>query len=184
MTTYEDYWLAMSRGATVVELDPVECRRLLEAKKVGRLALVRDGAPIIMPMNYVLTEDRLVFRTLASGEASRAVDSPVAFEVDDIDDFLEAGWSVVVTGTADAAHRGRAVPAGVGGPDPVGGGAAHPVRGRAAGPGDGAPAAPALTSAGADHGSGPRPTALDGQGPTDGADRRAGLAWSECPDPS
>lgn len=100
MSTYEDYWLAMSRGATVVELDPVECRRLLEAKKVGRLALVRDGAPMIMPMNYVLTEDRLVFRTLAFGEASRAVDSPVAFEVDDIDDFLEAGWSVVVTGTA------------------------------------------------------------------------------------
>jgi nitroimidazol reductase NimA-like FMN-containing flavoprotein (pyridoxamine 5'-phosphate oxidase superfamily) len=25
----------------------------------------------------------------------------VAFEVDDIDDFLEAGWSVVVTGTAE-----------------------------------------------------------------------------------
>ena len=26
--------------------------------------------------------------------------APAAFEVDDIDDFLESGWSVVLTGTA------------------------------------------------------------------------------------
>ena len=55
---------------------------------------------MIMPMNFTLADDRIVFRTLAHGAAARAVTTAVAFEVDDIDDFLEAGWSVVVAGTA------------------------------------------------------------------------------------
>ncbi|GAA3699194.1 hypothetical protein GCM10022204_14610 [Microlunatus aurantiacus] len=100
MTTHEDYWLAMSRGAKVVELDRAESLELLTGKKVGRLAFQHEGAPMIMPMNFAVTGERLVIRTLAYGAAARAVGSPVAFEVDDIDDFLEAGWSVVVTGTA------------------------------------------------------------------------------------
>lgn len=101
MTAHEDYWLAMSRGARVVDLDRAEALRLLAAKQVGRLAFVRDGRPLIMPMNFTVTEERIVFRTLAHGSLARAVDTPVAFEVDDIDDFLEAGWSVVVNGTAE-----------------------------------------------------------------------------------
>lgn len=100
MTVHEDYWLAMSRGAQVVELDADECRGLLLGKKVGRLACLHDGAPMIMPMNFVLTDELLVIRTLAHGAVARCVGHPVAFEVDDIDDFLEAGWSVVVAGTA------------------------------------------------------------------------------------
>ena len=100
MTAHEDYWLAMSRGARVVDLDRAESLRLLAAKKVGRLAFVHDGAPMIMPMNFTLADGRLIFRTLAHGLVAHAVDNAVAFEVDDIDDFLEAGWSVVVAGTA------------------------------------------------------------------------------------
>ena len=101
MTTHEDYWLAMSRGAKILDLDRAESLRLLAAKKVGRLAFLHEGAPMIMPMNFTLVGERIVFRTLAYGLAARAVTTPVAFEVDDIDDFLEAGWSVVVTGTAE-----------------------------------------------------------------------------------
>jgi nitroimidazol reductase NimA-like FMN-containing flavoprotein (pyridoxamine 5'-phosphate oxidase superfamily) len=98
MTAHEDYWLAMSRGAKIMDLDRAESLRLLAAKKVGRLAFVNDGVPMIMPMNFTLAGDQLIIRTLAHGSVARAVDNAVAFEVDDIDDFLEAGWSVVVSG--------------------------------------------------------------------------------------
>jgi nitroimidazol reductase NimA-like FMN-containing flavoprotein (pyridoxamine 5'-phosphate oxidase superfamily) len=101
MTTHEDYWLAMSRGAAILDLDRAESLRLLAAKKVGRLGFLQEGAPMIMPMNFTLADDRIIFRTLAHGSAARAVDTAVVFEVDDIDDFLEAGWSVVVSGTAE-----------------------------------------------------------------------------------
>jgi nitroimidazol reductase NimA-like FMN-containing flavoprotein (pyridoxamine 5'-phosphate oxidase superfamily) len=97
MTAHEDYWLAMSRGARVMDLDRAESLRLLAAKKVGRLAFVNDGVPMIMPMNFTLAGERVIIRTLAHGSGARAVNTAVAFEVDDIDDFLEAGWSVVVT---------------------------------------------------------------------------------------
>lgn len=101
MTAHEDYWLAISRGAKIVDLDRAESLRLLAAKKVGRLAFVHEGSPVIMPMNFTLADERVIFRTLAHGSGARAVDTAVAFEVDDIDDFLEAGWSVVITGTAE-----------------------------------------------------------------------------------
>jgi len=100
MTAHEDYWLALSRGARVVDLDREESLRLLAAQKGGRLAFLSDEGPKIMPMNFTLAGERIVFRTLAHRVVARAVDTAVAFEVDDIDDFLEAGWSVVVTGPA------------------------------------------------------------------------------------
>jgi hypothetical protein len=50
-------------------------------------------------MNYVLAGDHIIVRTVAFGVVARsAIDQKVAFEVDDVDDFLEAGWSVLVTG--------------------------------------------------------------------------------------
>ncbi|MDN5762464.1 MAG: pyridoxamine 5'-phosphate oxidase family protein [Microlunatus sp.] len=118
MSAHEDYWLAMSHGARIVELDRAESLRLLAAKKVGRLAMVHDGAPMIIPMNFTLTDERVIFRTLAHGLAAHAVGHPVAFEVDDIDDFLEAGWSVVVGGTARLLSEEELSELRGGGPDP------------------------------------------------------------------
>ena len=72
MTTHEDYWLAMSRGAKILDLDRAESLRLLAAKKVGRLGFLHEGAPIIMPMNFTHADDRIVLRTQAHGAAARA----------------------------------------------------------------------------------------------------------------
>ena len=76
MTAHEDYWLAMSHGARIVDLDRAESLRLLAAKKIGRLAFVNEGAPMIMPMNFTLADERIIFRTLAHGLGARAVDTP------------------------------------------------------------------------------------------------------------
>ncbi|MFP5282893.1 MAG: pyridoxamine 5'-phosphate oxidase family protein [Actinomycetes bacterium] len=102
MTAKEDFWLAMSRGGAVVELDRSECVDLLGAGTVGRLGYVTDDGPRVVPVNYVLAEDRVVFRTTAYGEVARAASGRrIAFEVDDVDEFFRAGWSVLVVGTAD-----------------------------------------------------------------------------------
>ena len=101
MTAQEDFWLTMSGGARVVEIDRVECRRLLDAKRVGRLGFVGEDGPVILPMNYLPSGDRIIVRTLAYGIAARSViDQPVAFEVDEVDDFLQTGWSVLASGVA------------------------------------------------------------------------------------
>ena len=54
-----------------------------------------------MPLNYTTTPDSIILRTLAYGEVARcAVDQRVAFQIDDIDEFHQTGWSVLVVGTA------------------------------------------------------------------------------------
>jgi nitroimidazol reductase NimA-like FMN-containing flavoprotein (pyridoxamine 5'-phosphate oxidase superfamily) len=77
------------------------CLRLLATKDVGRIGFVLGGAPEILPVNFVLDGDAIVFAT-AEGSKLRAIPrSPVVFEVDDTDPVSRSGWSVVVHGMAE-----------------------------------------------------------------------------------
>ena len=99
MTSSEQYWLAAPTGGKIIELDRAESLELLTAKKVGRIGFLAEQGPVILPMNYVFADNHIIVRTVAFGVLARsAIDQKVAFEVDDVDDFLESGWSVLVTG--------------------------------------------------------------------------------------
>ena len=96
------WWFVTQRGGRVERLGPSECRRLLASCAVGRLGYSTMDGPRIVPMNYTVVGERLIFRTTPDTEAGRcAHGAQVAFEVDQIDEFLHAGWSVLVTGEAD-----------------------------------------------------------------------------------
>src|SRR3954452_16477567 len=86
--------------AGVEDLTVEECLRLLETKRIVRIGLTTDVGPQIFPVNYVLSEDqRIVFRTLPYGViANHAHEAAVAFEVDDLDEDTQSGWSVLATG--------------------------------------------------------------------------------------
>ena len=79
-------------------IDPDECRRLLAADEVGRLALIDGGTPSVFPINYVVDGDAVVFRTAPGTKLSAGPRRRVAFEIDDFDRSRRTGWSVVVTG--------------------------------------------------------------------------------------
>ena len=82
-----------------IELSFTECRRLLATKTVGRIAFRTDNGLRILPVNYVVDDERIVFRTAAYGVIARSLrGADVAFEVDDLDDELRAGWSVLAVG--------------------------------------------------------------------------------------
>jgi nitroimidazol reductase NimA-like FMN-containing flavoprotein (pyridoxamine 5'-phosphate oxidase superfamily) len=88
------------------ELEPTECRRLLVSSNVGRLGYRAHDEQRIVPINYVISDDYLVFRTLPDHDVAQCVpESPVAFEVDEIDGGLQAGWSVLVSGVAEELPR-------------------------------------------------------------------------------
>lgn len=83
-------------------LDEAECLRLLATRSVGRLAYVaRAGTPDIAPVNYVLDGRDVLVRS-GPGPKLQAAErgDRVAFEVDDLDEQVRAGWSVVVAGRA------------------------------------------------------------------------------------
>jgi nitroimidazol reductase NimA-like FMN-containing flavoprotein (pyridoxamine 5'-phosphate oxidase superfamily) len=76
-----------------------ECLALLGRCQVGRLAVVIDGRPHIVPLNYAVDERGvIVFRTEELTTATEASLAAVAFEVDDIDPEHHTGWSVIVHG--------------------------------------------------------------------------------------
>ena len=101
MTEPDAFGLALTGGGSMRTLDRVECLEFLPTKKVGRLGYVTDDGPRIVPLNYTTTPDSIVVRTLPYGEVARsAVDHQIAFQIDDIDEFLQTGWSVLVVGTA------------------------------------------------------------------------------------
>jgi uncharacterized protein len=84
----------------IEELADGERRQLLAGRHLGRLALVDDRGPVILPVNYVVDRDAPVFRTDPGTKLDAAAEgAAVAFEVDATDEATRTGWSVVVRGT-------------------------------------------------------------------------------------
>jgi nitroimidazol reductase NimA-like FMN-containing flavoprotein (pyridoxamine 5'-phosphate oxidase superfamily) len=103
-TTSGAFWKAAELGSGLIELDRAECLELLAAKSVGRIAYVGDTGPRILPVNYIVGDDCVIFRTVPDGEIFRhALSSNCAFEIDETDEFFESGWSVVAVGRLELA---------------------------------------------------------------------------------
>jgi len=86
----------------LAHLDVGECLSLLERRHLGRVALLDDGLPTILPVNYVLVDGFVVFRTDTGGKLEVALRGDVvAFEIDGIDVTSRTGWSVLVRGHAE-----------------------------------------------------------------------------------
>ncbi len=89
-----------SRGLEILTAD--ECRELLRAHRLGRVAVRVGAAPAIFPVNYALLDDDVVFRADPGSKLSAALMKiMVAFEIDHADAAARTGWSVLVTGYAD-----------------------------------------------------------------------------------
>jgi nitroimidazol reductase NimA-like FMN-containing flavoprotein (pyridoxamine 5'-phosphate oxidase superfamily) len=88
------------------ELSRQECFALLGTCPVGRVAISRThAAPLVVPVNFVLDGEVIVFRTAAGTKVDRLRTGPIGFEVDAVDPFHHAGWSVYVEGPAyEATH--------------------------------------------------------------------------------
>ena len=82
-------------------LDRATCFDLLRYATLGRISISSGALPTILPINYRLVDDQIVFRTARGTKLDAATENAVvAFEVDDVDPVAHAGWSVVVTGVA------------------------------------------------------------------------------------
>jgi uncharacterized protein len=82
-------------------LDREESLALLATASFGRLGVTFGALPTILPVNFRLVGDDVVFRTNIGTKLDAATcNRIVAFEVDAVDAMSHAGWSVVVTGLA------------------------------------------------------------------------------------
>jgi hypothetical protein len=81
------------------ELSHAQCLELVRSKGVGRLAYFGFDGLEVLPLNYVVHDEAIVFGTAPYTALGRQghIDE-AAFEVDEIDDYTESGWSVVLKG--------------------------------------------------------------------------------------
>lgn len=80
------------------EIPEAECLALLAGHSVGRLVVVREDGPQAFPVNYVLDGHTVAIRTNPGTTLDWATMGRIAFEVDDIDEAHQQGWSVLVQG--------------------------------------------------------------------------------------
>lgn len=86
----------------LLALNHDECLRRLGMTSIGRVAVTSKALPAVVPVNYVLTGNTIVFRTEPDGMLAHACDGTVvAFEIDDLADDGQTGWSVLVVGVAE-----------------------------------------------------------------------------------
>ena len=73
---------------------------------IGRIAVGRhDEPPLVVPVNYVLDGEVIVFRSDPGSKLSALSQHPISFQVDFVDPFHRTGWSVLVSGVACAANQ-------------------------------------------------------------------------------
>ena len=83
-------------------LDHDECMALLASVPIGRVAMIDSGEIAVLPVNHVVQDGRVCFRTAPGAKLDAGIMQHVAtFEADDFDAEAGTGWSVLVKGRAD-----------------------------------------------------------------------------------
>jgi nitroimidazol reductase NimA-like FMN-containing flavoprotein (pyridoxamine 5'-phosphate oxidase superfamily) len=75
-----------------------ECLRLLAGDEIGRLAVIAGNTAVVLPVNYALDGETVVFRTDPGTKLDEGPRARASFEVDCFDRERRTGWSVVATG--------------------------------------------------------------------------------------
>ncbi|MFJ8160072.1 helix-turn-helix domain-containing protein [Streptomyces sp. NPDC096136] len=91
--------------ARPVVLGEEECRRLLGVRGIGRVAVFTADGPAVLPVNYLVVDDGVAFRTAAGTVLAGAAGTEAAFEAERIDEVAAKGWSVLAVGVLAAASR-------------------------------------------------------------------------------
>lgn len=104
MSMSDDDGPELDEGQRLEVLDRATCIELLAHHRfVGRLGFVVDRRPIILPVNYIVDSNSVVFCSVTGTKLAAVADgADVAFEVDDSASLHHSGWSVLVQGRAEA----------------------------------------------------------------------------------
>lgn len=90
-------------------MDEAECWRLLAREPVGRVGVIFDSSPEVYPVNHLVDDGTIVFRTDPGSKLEALAKTPsVCYEVDGLDPVGRTGWSVLVKGRASQVPEAEA----------------------------------------------------------------------------
>jgi nitroimidazol reductase NimA-like FMN-containing flavoprotein (pyridoxamine 5'-phosphate oxidase superfamily) len=81
-------------------LTAAECYELLSSGGVGRVAFSTADGPVVVPVNYAMADQTVIFRTAPDTLLAGHLNCLAGFEVDRLDEVQSQGWSVLVSGRA------------------------------------------------------------------------------------
>ena len=70
----------------------------MPTQRLGRLGVVVDSVPLVLPMQFVMDGDTVVFQVNQGAKVLHARLNSVSFEVDHVDWEKGEGWSVLLQG--------------------------------------------------------------------------------------
>ena len=85
MTADNDMGPGPGLTATLTAVPEVECWQLLATAEFGRLGLLVADRPEVLPINYILDGETVLFRTTEGTVLAQAAFKVVALEVDRVD---------------------------------------------------------------------------------------------------
>ncbi|MCA4134928.1 pyridoxamine 5'-phosphate oxidase family protein [Arthrobacter sp. M4] len=86
---------------TYRDLDENRCWELLGSQSTGRFGFVLEGRVMILPVNYLVHNRAIYFRTASRGSIGEAVPhTRASFQVDASRADLSEGWSVLASGSS------------------------------------------------------------------------------------
>jgi nitroimidazol reductase NimA-like FMN-containing flavoprotein (pyridoxamine 5'-phosphate oxidase superfamily) len=88
----------MDHADTVEELGRDECLTRMATQRLGRLGVVVDGVPLVLPMQFVMDGETVVLQTNPGAKTLNVPLHSVSFEVDHVDWEQGVGWSVLLQG--------------------------------------------------------------------------------------
>src|SRR5438128_370529 len=86
---------------TTDHLSPDTCIDLLRMHSIGRISVIHDGFPVVLPVNYRFVDGStgpLILLRTRSGNVIDQAGVNAAFEIDSIDPSHCTGWSVLLRG--------------------------------------------------------------------------------------
>lgn len=89
-------------NSAIDSLSDPECYQLLDGRTVGRIGVIVEQYPLIIPVNYAMDGDAVVIRTAPGTVVAGADGANVTFQVDEFDTETKSGWSVLLRGHATA----------------------------------------------------------------------------------
>jgi hypothetical protein len=93
--------IAIDERSVMGALDVDECLVLLRWETIGRLAYAQRGEPpIVVPVNFVLVDDDIIFRSHDGPKLDAIREQPVSLQADRYHWYQRTGWSVLVRGVA------------------------------------------------------------------------------------
>lgn len=98
---------------SVCEMTKQEVDQFLTCARVGRLGLVVEGKPYVIPVGYAYAEGKIFFHTCCKGLKMEALkkNAKVCFEVDETLSDTSVWKSVIAFGTAEiVSDRKRMIP--------------------------------------------------------------------------